>query len=68
MAKGRKLTDDVSIEELLLMRDEEGLSNYEIAMRVGVAKNTIYRLIGKQPPTSELTMDCKRQRRSEIPK
>jgi transcriptional regulator with XRE-family HTH domain len=50
MPTGRKLTDDVSIEELLRMREEEGLSNYEIAQRVGVAKNTIYRLIGKQPP------------------
>ena len=50
MPTGRKLTDDVSIEELMRMREEEGLSNYEIAQRVGVARNTIYRLIGKQPP------------------
>ena len=49
MPMGRKLTDDVSIGELLRMREEEGLSNYEIAQRVGVARNTIYRLIGKQP-------------------
>lgn len=49
MPKGRKLTDDVSIEELLRMREEEGLSNYEIAQRVGVNYSTIHGLIGKQP-------------------
>lgn len=50
MAKGRKLLDDVSREELLRMREEEGLSNWEIGMRLGVSKQTIYRIIGKQPP------------------
>lgn len=42
------LLKQVSIPELQYMRDE-GLSNKEIASRLGVSVSSIYRLIGKQP-------------------
>lgn len=44
----RKLTDDVSMDELLQMR-QDGMSNQEIANRLGVSKATIYRHLGAQP-------------------
>lgn len=44
----RNLTKDVSISELMHMR-EEGMSNKEIAERLDVSYITILRLIGKQP-------------------
>ena len=44
----RKLTDDVSMEELLQMR-QDGMSNQEIANRLGVSKATVYRHLGAQP-------------------
>lgn len=47
--KWRSLEKDFGIGSLLSMRDQ-GLSNAEIAERLEVSKNTIYRLIGKQPP------------------
>ena len=44
----KKLTDSVSISELLTMR-EQGLTNYQIAERLGVTYRTIVSYIGKQP-------------------
>ena len=44
----RKLTDDVSMDELLQMR-QDGMSNQEIANRLGVSKATVYRHLGPQP-------------------
>ena len=44
-----KLTESVSISELKHMREEEGLSNAEIAKRVGCAVSTVIAYIGKQP-------------------
>lgn len=49
MGKGHKLLDDISVSEMMRMREEEGLSNYEIAMRLGVTPTTILRHIGRQP-------------------
>ena len=42
----KKLSDEVSISELLQMR-KEGLSNLQIAERLDVSPVTIYRYIGK---------------------
>ena len=44
----RKLTDDVSMDELLQMR-QGGMSNQEIANRLGVSNTTIYNYLGRQP-------------------
>lgn len=44
----RKLTDDVSMDELLQMR-QDGMSNQEIANRLGVSKSTVYKHLGPQP-------------------
>lgn len=44
----RKLSNDVSIQELLRMR-EDGMSNAEIAEQLDVHVSTIYNYIGKQP-------------------
>lgn len=49
MARGIKLTDSVSISELMHMREVEGLSNGEIARRLGVHINTICKAIGPHP-------------------
>lgn len=43
-----KLTDSVSVEEMLTMR-ECGLCNAEIAKRLDTTPATIYKYIGKQP-------------------
>lgn len=43
------LANDVSISELLYLREKEGLSNKEIAKRLGVGYNNILALIGPQP-------------------
>lgn len=45
----RRLLDDISLEELQYMRNEEGLSNFEIAEKVGCSSNTIFRILGPQP-------------------
>ena len=50
-----KLTDSVSVSELLTMR-EKGMSNKEIAKSLDVSPATIYAYIGKQPP--ELHLPC----------
>lgn len=44
----RKLLADMDKTQLLSMR-EQGMSNAEIALAVGVSKPTIYRMLGKQP-------------------
>ena len=44
----RKLSASVNISELLAMR-EQGLTNYQIAERLGVTYRTIVSYIGKQP-------------------
>lgn len=66
--KGKSLLDDVSMEELNYMRHEEGLSNVEIAQRLGVHPQTIIRLMGKQPignrSASGLASAYKAQRRN----
>lgn len=41
-----KLLDEVSVQELLNLRESEHLSNSEIAERLGVTAPTIWRLIG----------------------
>lgn len=45
----RPLLMDVTINEMKELRYSEGLNNQEIADRLGVHVNTIYRHIGKQP-------------------
>ena len=45
----KRLLDDISYEELKEMREDEGMSNYEIAERVGCSKQTIHRILGPQP-------------------
>lgn len=47
MRRCRKLSDEISINELLELRQED-LSNKQIADRLGVSPTTIYRYIGKR--------------------
>ena len=49
MARGQRLLNEISIDELLTLRNE-GYSNAEIAEFLEVTPNTIWRLIGKNPP------------------
>ena len=49
MARGHKLTDSISISELMHMREVEGLSNGEIAKKLDVHVSTIRGLIGAHP-------------------
>ena len=49
MARGHKLTDSISISELMHMREVEGLSNGEIARKLGCSINTIHAHIGTHP-------------------
>lgn len=49
MAQGIKLTDSISISELMHMREVEGLSNAQIAKKLDCHISTVYHLIGKQP-------------------
>lgn len=49
MAKYEKLSNSVSVAEMMHMREVEGLSNQEIAERIGATKKTVYRYIGAQP-------------------
>lgn len=46
--QGKKLLDDVSLQELQEMR-ERGMSNREIAQALDVAYSTIHSILGKQP-------------------
>ena len=49
MARGHKLTDSISISELMHMCEVEGLSNGEIAKKLDVHVSTIRGLIGAHP-------------------
>ena len=40
---------DISAEEMLRLREEEGLSNAEIAQRLDLHYATVHKYIGKQP-------------------
>ena len=44
----RRLTEEVSVDELMRMR-EQGMSNKEIAEQLDVTAGTVYRYIGAQP-------------------
>lgn len=57
----RPLKDSVSMSEMLHMREELGMGNYEIAEKLGVSKNTVYRYIGPQPE------GLRRNRRKDAP-
>ena len=45
----RSLMEDVSISELLRMREEENMSNQEIADALGVSYDCVKKYIGPQP-------------------
>jgi hypothetical protein len=45
----QSLLKDVTVNELMELRHSEGLSNQEIADRLGVHVTTIYHYIGRQP-------------------
>ncbi len=45
----RKVIDDVSIQEMHHMRDDELMSNSEIAQAIGCNEVTIYKYLGRQP-------------------
>lgn len=47
--QGKKLSNEVSTQEMLRTRDEEHLSNAEIADRLDICRDTVIRYIGKQP-------------------
>ena len=47
----RSLLDDMTLSELTAMRDEQGMSNREIADALGVSYHTILKILGKQPTT-----------------
>ena len=56
MKRMTKLSNSISVAEMMHMRNEEGLSNGEIAKRLGIHINTVIKYIGKHP-------DGKRARR-----
>lgn len=45
----RGILKDIDMNTLMRMRTEEGMSNREIAEKVGVTYEAIHRIIGKQP-------------------
>lgn len=47
--KKQKITDTVSVAEMLHMRNVEGMSNAEIAKRIGCSVSAVINHIGKQP-------------------
>lgn len=50
MTMGRRsITDSVSVGEMMHMREVLGLSNGEIAKKVGCCTNTVIRMIGPHP-------------------
>lgn len=53
----RSFKSDVSVSELLYLREKEGLSNEEIAKRCGVSNSTILQLIGPQREKKEVAKD-----------
>ena len=54
----RSVLSDVSISELMTMREEQGMSNREIADSIGCSYYTVLRLIGKQPAAYRKTPEA----------
>lgn len=50
MSKYRPVGAEISIESMRYMREEEGMTNKEIAERLGLSVATIYHYLGKMPP------------------
>ena len=46
----RSITHEVSVSEMRRMREEEGLTNIEIAERLDCSSQTVWRYIGPMPP------------------
>ena len=55
--KKQKITDTISVAEMLHMRNVEGMSNKEIAQRIGCAISTVIDHIGRQP--REMTLKAR---------
>lgn len=49
----RSLRNDISISEMLHMREQEHMSNTQIAARLGISKQTVWRYIGPQSTEGE---------------
>lgn len=67
MARGHKLTDSISISELMHMREVEGLSNGEIARKLGCSINTIHAHIGTHPEGKRAKRKDKRKQLTSLP-
>lgn len=48
--KGYRVLDEISISELLTMRNDQNMSNSEIAKSLDISRSTVYRLIGAGGP------------------
>ena len=48
--KGYRVLDEISISELLTMRNDQNMSNSEIAESLDISRSTVYRLIGSGGP------------------
>ena len=55
--KKQKITDTISVAEMLHMRNVDGMSNKEIAQRIGCAISTVIDHIGRQP--REMTLKAR---------
>ena len=49
MKQMTKLSNSISVAEMMHMREAEGLSYADIAKRLGISSKTVYAYIGKQP-------------------
>ena len=49
MKRMTKLSKSISVAEMMHMRENEHLSNQDIAKRLGISSKTVYAYIGKQP-------------------
>ena len=47
--KGYRVLDEISIPELLTMREEYGMSNPEIAASLDISSQSVWRLTGPGP-------------------